>query len=451
MEVAGKKVLVFGSGISGIGAVKLLNGQKAEVILYDGNEKLDRDKIKEQLGAHAEARLVIGAFPEGLLEELKLVVLSPGVPTDLPVILKMREKGIPVIGEVELAYEYGKGDVLAITGTNGKTTTTTLLGKIMKNYRPDDVFVVGNIGNPYTVAAGKMTESSIAVAEMSSFQLESIKAFRPNVSAILNYTPDHLNRHHTMEAYIAAKENIARNQRAGDYCILNYEEEIMREFGKNLKCQVLYFSSRRKLERGIYLDGDSIIYKNPEEVTVCNISELQILGLHNYENVMAAVLMAAVYGVPMNIIRDTIRGFKGVEHRIEYVTEKSGVVYYNDSKGTNPDAAIKGIQAMNRPTILLGGGYDKNSEYTEWIESFGGKVKKLILMGATKEKIAADAEKCGFHDYVYADTFEEAVHLAAELAEPGEAVLLSPACASWGMFPNYEVRGEKFKEIVNSL
>lgn len=451
MEVTGKKVLVFGSGISGIGAAKLLKEQKAEVILYDGNEKLDRDKIKEQLGADAEAELVVGAFPEELLEKLELVVLSPGVPTDLPVILKMHKKGIPVIGEVELAYEYGKGDVLAITGTNGKTTTTTILGEIMKNYRPDDVFVVGNIGNPYTVAAGKMTESSVAVAEMSSFQLESIKTFRPNVSAILNYTPDHLNRHHTMEAYIAAKENIARNQRADDYCILNYEEEIMREFGKNLKCQVLYFSSRRKLERGIYLDGDDIIYKNPEEVTVCNISELQILGLHNYENVMAAVLMAAVYGVPMDIIRDTIREFRGVEHRIEYVTEKSGVVYYNDSKGTNPDAAIKGIQAMNRPTILLGGGYDKNSEYTEWIESFEGKVKKLILMGATKEKIAADAEKCGFCDYVYADTFEEAVHLAAELAEPGDAVLLSPACASWGMFPNYEVRGEKFKEIVNSL
>lgn len=451
MEVTGKKVLVFGSGISGIGAAKLLKEQKAKVILYDGNEKLDRDKIKEQLGEDAEAELVVGAFPEELLDELKLVVLSPGVPTDLPVILKMHEKGIPVIGEVELAYEYGKGDVLAITGTNGKTTTTTILGEIMKKYRPDDVFVVGNIGNPYTVAAGKMTESSVAVAEMSSFQLESIKTFRPNVSAILNYTPDHLNRHHTMEAYIAAKENIARNQRAGDYCILNYEEEIMREFGKNLKCQVLYFSSRRKLERGIYLDGDNIIYKNPEEITVCNISELQIPGLHNYENVMAAVLMAAVYGVPMDIIRDTIREFRGVEHRIEYVTEKSGVVYYNDSKGTNPDAAIKGIQAMNRPTILLGGGYDKNSEYTEWIESFGGKVKKLILMGATKEKIAADAEKCGFHDYVYADTFEEAVHLAAELAGPGDAVLLSPACASWGMFPNYEVRGEKFKEIVNSL
>lgn len=451
MEVKEKKVLVFGSGISGIGAVRLLERQKADIILYDGNEKLDKEKVKEQLGTDTELQIITGMFPEELLEELDLAVLSPGVPTDLPVIVKMHENGIPVIGEVELAYEYGKGDVLAITGTNGKTTTTTLLGEIMKAYRPEDVFVVGNIGNPYTVAAGSMTETSIAVAEMSSFQLESIKNFRPNVSAILNYTPDHLNRHHTMEAYIAAKENIARNQTAEDYCILNYEEEIMREFAKNLKCQVLYFSSRRKLERGIYLDGDEIIYKNPRELAVCSTSELQILGVHNYENVMAAVLMAAVYGVPMEIIRDTIRKFKGVEHRIEYVTEKKGVAYYNDSKGTNPDAAIKGIQAMNRPTVLLGGGYDKNSEYTEWIKSFDGKVKKLILMGATREKIAADAEKCGFRDYVYVDTFDEAVKLAAELARPGDAVLLSPACASWGMFPNYEVRGEKFKEIVNSL
>ena len=451
MEAAGKKVLVFGSGISGIGAVKLLEEQKAELILYDGNEKLDKEKVKSQLGTCTGVQIVTGAFPEEMLESLDLVVLSPGVPTDLPVILKMHEKGIRVIGEVELAYEYGKGDVLAITGTNGKTTTTTLLGEIMKNYRGEDVYVVGNIGNPYTVAAGQMTERSVAVAEMSSFQLESIESFRPDVSAILNYTPDHLNRHHTMEAYIAAKENIARNQTAEDYCILNYEEERMREFAKNLKCQVLYFSSRRKLERGIYLDGEKIIYRNPEEVVVCRTGELQILGVHNYENVMAAVLMAAVYGVPVETIRETILAFKGVEHRIEYVTEKDGVAYYNDSKGTNPDAAIKGIQAMNRPTVLLGGGYDKDSEYTEWIESFDGKVKKLILMGATREKIAADAEKCGFHEYVYADTFEEAVHMAAETAVQGDAVLLSPACASWGMFPNYEVRGEKFKEIVNSL
>lgn len=448
MLVTGKKVLVFGSGISGIGAVKLLEDHGAEVVLYDGNESLDQASLREQLGE--KTTIVLGEFPEHLLEELELVVLSPGVPTDLPVILAMKEHGIQVIGEVELAYAFGKGDVLAITGTNGKTTTTSLLGEIMKCHQ-EEVFVIGNIGNPYTVAASQMTERSVAVAEMSSFQLESIETFRPKVSAILNFTPDHLNRHHTMEAYVEAKKQIAKNQTAEDYCVLNYEDERTKAFGEEVKAQVLYFSSAHKLERGIYLDDGKMIYKNPEEVIVCHVDELQILGIHNYENVMAAVAMAAVYGVPMDTIRKAILAFKGVEHRIEYVTEKDGVVYYNDSKGTNPDAAIKGIQAMNRKTVLIGGGYDKNSEYTEWIQAFDGKVKQLILIGATREKIAQDAEKCGFHDYVFADTFEEAVLLAAKTAKSGEAVLLSPACASWGMFPNYEVRGEKFKEIVNSL
>lgn len=448
MLVTGKKVLVFGSGISGIGAVKLLEDHGAEVVLYDGNESLDQASLREQLGE--KTTIVLGEFPEHLLEELELVVLSPGVPTDLSVILAMKEHGIQVIGEVELAYAFGKGDVLAITGTNGKTTTTSLLGEIMKCHQ-EEVFVVGNIGNPYTVAAGQMTEHSVAVAEMSSFQLESIETFRPKVSAILNFTPDHLNRHHTMEAYVEAKKQIAKNQTAEDYCVLNYEDERTKAFGEEVKAQVLYFSSAHKLERGIYLDDGKMIYKNSEEVIVCHVDELQILGIHNYENVMAAVAMAAVYGVPMDTIRKAILAFKGVEHRIEYVTEKDGVVYYNDSKGTNPDAAIKGIQAMNRKTVLIGGGYDKNSEYTEWIQAFDGKVKQLILIGATREKIAQDAEKCGFHDYVFADTFEEAVLLAAKTAKSGEAVLLSPACASWGMFPNYEVRGEKFKEIVNSL
>lgn len=448
MLVTGKKVLVFGSGISGIGAVKLLEDHGAEVVLYDGNESLDQASLREQLGE--KTAIVLGEFPEHLLKELDLVVLSPGVPTDLPVILAMKEHGIQVIGEVELAYAFGKGDVLAITGTNGKTTTTSLLGEIMKCHQ-EEVFVVGNIGNPYTVAAGQMTERSVAVAEMSSFQLESIETFRPKVSAILNFTPDHLNRHHTMEAYVEAKKQIAKNQTAEDYCVLNYEDERTKAFGEEVKAQVLYFSSAHKLERGIYLDDGKMIYKNPEEEIVCHVDELQILGIHNYENVMAAVAMAAVYGVPMDTIRKAILAFKGVEHRIEYVTEKDGVVYYNDSKGTNPDAAIKGIQAMNRKTVLIGGGYDKNSEYTEWIQAFDGKVKQLILIGATREKIAQDAEKCGFHDYVFADTFEEAVLLAAKTAKSGEAVLLSPACASWGMFPNYEVRGEKFKEIVNSL
>jgi len=450
MVVAGKKVLVFGTGISGIGAVKLLEDHGAQIVLFDGNVKADADKIRERLRKESVAEIIIGTLPEDVMKELDLAVLSPGVPTDLPVVNAMRDAGIDIIGEVELAYSFGKGDVLAITGTNGKTTTTSLLGEIMKNYQ-EDVFIVGNIGNPYTVAADLMTEQTIAVAEMSSFQLETIKTFAPKVSAILNFTPDHLDRHHTMEAYVEAKKNIANNQTAENWCVLNYEDPLTREFGENVKTQVLYFSSQHKLEKGIYLDNGNIIYKNPEEILVCHVDELQVLGVHNYENVMAAAAMAAVYGVPMNIIRDTVKRFGGVAHRIEYVTEKNGVVYYNDSKGTNPDAAIKGIKAMNRKTVLLGGGYDKDSEYTEWINSFDGKVKKLVLLGQTKEKIAQDAEKCGFHDYVFAESFEEAVMKAVEIAEPGEAVLLSPACASWGMFKNYEERGDKFKEIVNSL
>ena len=256
-----------------------------------------------------------------------------------------------------------------------------------------------------------------------------------------------------MEAYVAAKKNIAINQGEDDFCVLNYEDPLTREFGQKLKTQVFYFSSKRSLDQGIYLKDKKIIYQeeNKQAIELCHVGELQILGSHNYENVMAASAMALLYGVPVKIVQDTIKAFKGVEHRIEYVAEKGGVVYYNDSKGTNPDAAIRGIQAMNRPTVLIGGGYDKNSEYTEWIQSFDGKVKKLILIGATKEKIAADAEKCGFTDYVFADTFEEAMEKAVGFAEEGDAVLLSPACASWGMFPNYEVRGDRFKELVHAL
>lgn len=452
MEVKNKKVLVFGSGISGVGAVHLLELQGADVILYDGNDKLKEEDVREKLDEGSKAKIVLGEFPEELLDSLQLIVLSPGVPTDLPIIEKMRKKNIEIVGEIELAYAFGKGDLLAITGTNGKTTTTTLLGEIMKNYK-EKVFVVGNIGNPYTVIADQTDEDTVIVAEMSSFQLESIVAFRPKVSAILNFTPDHLNRHHTMEAYVAAKKNIAINQGEDDFCVLNYEDPLTREFGQQVKAKVFYLSSKTVLEEGIYLKDNKIIYKEAsgEPIELCSVDELQILGTHNYENVMAASAMALLYGVPAWIVQDTIKAFKGVAHRIEYVAEKQGVVYYNDSKGTNPDAAIRGIQAMNRPTVLIGGGYDKNSEYTEWIQSFEGKVKKLILIGATREKIAADAKKCGFTDYVFADSFEEAMEKAVEFAEAGDAVLLSPACASWGMFPNYEVRGERFKELVHAL
>ena len=451
MEVKGKKVLVFGLGISGIGAGKILERQGAEVVLYDGNKKLMEEKVRQQSGADSNAKIIIGEFPEEILAELDMTVLSPGVPTDLPVIEKMRKQGITVIGEVELAYQFGKGDVLAITGTNGKTTTTTLLGEIMKNYQ-DDVFVVGNIGTPYTTAVEDMTENSITVAEMSSFQLESIVEFRPRVSAILNFTPDHLNRHHTMEAYVNAKKNIAKNQTEEDYCILNYEDKLTREFGNEVKARVLYFSSQRKLEEGIYLEEGNIIY-NYEGVkeTICHVDELQILGTHNHENVMAACAMAAVYGVPVGVIRESVKAFGGVEHRIEYVTEKNGVTYYNDSKGTNPDAAIKGIQAMKRPTVLIGGGYDKGSEFDLYVKAFKDRVKLLVLIGQTSDKIEATAKKYGFTNIIKAESLKEVVDICAENAKDGDAVLLSPACASWGMFDNYEQRGRLFKEYVNAL
>ena len=445
-----QKVLVFGSGISGIGATRLLEQVGREVILYDGNASLDAEKIKKQIGEQTKAEVILGDLQEDVMKTLDLVVMSPGVPTDLPIVNKMRDMGIPIWGEIELAFTYGKGDVLAITGTNGKTTTTALLGEIMKNYK-EPVYVVGNIGNPYTEVALDMSEESVAVAEVSSFQLETIHDFRPCVSAILNITPDHLNRHHTMEAYIEAKEDVAKNQTKDDTCVLNYEDEVLRKFGENVNAEVLYFSSQRKLDKGIYLENGNIVYKDNEETVVCHVEELQLLGTHNYENVMAASAMAIAYGVPMDVIRKTIKAFAGVAHRIEFVCEKHGVAYYNDSKGTNPDAAIKAVEAMNRKTLLIGGGYDKDSEYEEWIQSFDGKVKHLVLLGQTREKIAATARRLGFENIIMVDSLEEAVATCAKLAEPGEAVLLSPACASWGMFKNYEERGDKFKEFVNAL
>ena len=450
MDVKGKYVLVFGAGKSGIGAAGLLLHEQAKVILYDGNAKQDPEEIRRKLNAGADVEIILGELSDEVLDRLELVVLSPGVPADLPVVLKMKEKEIPVWGEVELAYRVGKGEVLAITGTNGKTTTTSLLGEIMKAYR-EDVQVVGNIGTAYTSVALDTTEDTVTVAEISSFQLETIEKFHPKASAITNITEDHLNRHHTMEAYIAAKERIAKNQTKDDVCVLNYEDEVLRGFGEKVSADVLYFSSRRKLNRGVYLDGTTIVCAVNETIPVCDVNELQILGTHNYENAMAAVAMAYAYGTPMDIIRGTLKGFAGVEHRIEFVAEKNGVVFYNDSKGTNPDAAIRGIRAMSRPTVLIGGGYDKESSYDEWIRAFDGKVKKLVLIGATREKIAGAAEKLGFKDIVMADTFEEAFDKCVECAQPGDAVLLSPACASWGMFKNYEERGDKFKELVKRL
>ena len=423
MDLKSKKVLVFGAGKSGIGAADLLGSVGAQPIIYDGNADLDKEAVLHKTNGRYQPEIWAGDFPEGELDSLDLVVLSPGVPTDLPLVKKFYEKGLPVWSEVELAYRTGKGEVLAITGTNGKTTTTALLGKIMGDAR-ESAFVVGNIGTAYTSKSLEMRDDSVTVAEISSFQLETIDQFRPKVSAILNITEDHLNRHHTMEEYIRVKELITRNQGPEDVCVLNYEDEVLRKFGENIVPKVVYFSSLRKLK---------------------------ILGRHNHENVMAAAAMAYYAGVSVESIHKSVCEFVAVPHRIEYVTEKSGVAYYNDSKGTNPDAAIKGIQAMNRPTLLIGGGYDKESSYDEWIQSFDGKVRYLVLIGQTKEKIKAAAERLGFTDIILCEDLKEAVKVCAEKANPGDAVLLSPACASWGQFDNYEQRGDMFKEYVREL
>ena len=451
MEFTNKKVLIVGTGISGIGAARLLSKVGAVPVLFDSNEAIDLKALSEKTADIMGLEVITGSVPETVKKEITLLVLSPGVPVDTPFVEEYRERKIPVWGEIELAYTFAKGKIAAITGTNGKTTTTTLVGQIMKAYY-DSVFVVGNIGNPYTEEALRMTEDSVTVAEISSFQLETVHAFAPKVSAILNVTPDHLNRHHTMENYAAAKQAIAANQTKDDTCVLNYEDAYTRAFGEKCPAKVVYFSSKRELEEGLYLEGEDIyLAEDGKKQKLMNIHEMNLVGMCNVENVMAAIAISRAMDVPMDIILETVKIFKAVEHRIEFVATKNGVDYYNDSKGTNPDAAIQGIRAMSKPTVLIGGGYDKQNEYDEWIEAFDGKVKAFVLIGQTREKIAACARAHGISNIILADTFEEAFAICVEQAKPGDAVLLSPACASWGMFPNYEVRGNMFKEFVEKI
>lgn len=453
MDLTDKKVVVVGTGVSGMGAVKLLSETSADITLYDGNDKADRDEILKKIPDDCDLRLIIGEMPDEVVKETDLLVISPGVPIDSDIVKLFEKENVPVWGEIELAYNFEKGTVFAITGTNGKTTTTTLVGEIMKKYN-NQTFVVGNIGNSYTSEVLKTTKDSYTVAEISSFQLETIREFAPKGSAILNITPDHLNRHYTMENYAAVKESITKNQwkvREDDYCVLNYDDKVLREFGKTIKNPV-YFSRKEKPSKGAYLDGRIIRYfDGKDDYEVMSVDDMHLFGNHNYENVMASIAMTIEAGVPLNIIINVIKDFMGVEHRIEYVRDKNGVRYYNDSKGTNPDSSIKALEAMSRPTILIAGGYDKHSEFDEFIEAFDNKVKLMVLLGQTADKIEETAVRHGFTNIIKTDSLEKAVKICAENAVSGDVVLLSPACASWGMFKNYEERGKLFKEYVNSL
>lgn len=448
-----QKVLVAGTGKSGIAAAKLLLAMEGEVVLYDGNSELDPAVLKEQFDEDAKVTVVLGELTRPDLLGVELSVISPGIPLDAPFVAVLDDAKIAIWSEIQLAYHVSKGTLAAITGTNGKTTTTALTGEILKSFY-EEVFVVGNIGIPYTEVALETTDESVTVAEVSSFQLETIMDFHPKVSAILNITPDHLNRHGTMENYIEVKERIVSNQTESDWVVLNYDDEVLRAFGEDpdRKPKVMFFSGTQELKEGLYLDGGMIVsHHSGRKEELLDVRQLKLLGRHNYENVMAAIAISIHMGVPMEKILEVVKNFKAVEHRIEFVLERAGVRYYNDSKGTNPDAAIQAIHAMPGPTVLIAGGYDKQSEYDAWIESFGNKVKYMVLIGQTRDKIAECAKTHGFTEIMYAEDMAEAVRVCAAYANTGDNVLLSPACASWGMFDNYEQRGDVFKECVRNL
>lgn len=446
-----KKYLIVGAARSGIAAAKLLMETEQEFAIYDANKELDINAVKEKIGTDKSIDFLLGDISAKDLKGIDICVVSPGVPLDTPVMMTVSSCGIPVIGEIELAYLYEKGDIIAITGTNGKTTTTSLVYEIVRSHIKD-ALLVGNIEIPYTGLVSSSKPGGATVAEISSFQLETMITFKPKVCAVLNITPDHLDRHKTMENYAKIKTSIAKNQTAEDYCILNYEDGRLRAFGKVPKSKVIFFSSLRDLSDGyFYKDGTIYYAENGRAEAFINVSETNLVGLHNFENIMAAVAMTRAFGIPDEVIKKAVCSFNAVEHRIEFIGEKSGVRYYNDSKGTNTDAAIKAIDAMPSKTVLIGGGYDKNADFSQWVSHFPGKVRKLILIGQTKEKIAAACNKIGFKDYIFADDLKQAVDLCRSFAVRGDCVLLSPACASWGMFKNYQQRGHMFKEYVKAL
>ncbi len=451
MKLDGKTILIYGMGISGKGVATLLKNHDNFLILYDGNEELDKEALLDELGLAEKAKVITGQLKEEHLKEVDILALSPGVSAFAPDIEMARNLGIAILGEIEIAYEIAKGRLAAITGTNGKTTTTALTGEIMKTAFPE-VFVVGNIGKSFASVADETTEQSVVVAEISSFQLESIDEFHPEVSAVLNLTPDHLDRHGSFENYAAVKMQIAKNQRPDEICVINYDDEYLRSLAEDIVPKKLYFSLTHEMDYGIFLKGDMICYQDENGLKeIIRKDDMNLMGDHNIQNVMAACGIGIAMGVSIPQIADAVRNFKAVEHRIEFVCKKKGVSYYNDSKGTNTDAAEKAVSAMVTPTILIAGGYDKGADFTDWINGFNGKVRDMLLIGQTAEKIKETALACGFNNLHMCENLEAAVKLAAEMANDGDAVLLSPACASWGQFKNYEQRGELFKEYVRAL
>ena len=440
------KVLVIGAARSGLAAAEFLAKQGEDVVLTDLKRVEDTD-VLENLGIQT----LLGEQPDVAAIQPDYILMSPGVPLSIPPVVYAKAHDIPVIGELELAYRNCKAPFVAITGTNGKTTTTTLTGELLKKTEKQ-VFVGGNIGVPIISYVADLQKDDVVVAEVSSFQLETTDSFCPHLALILNLTPDHLDRHGDMAGYLAAKAKIFANQKDSDYLVLNCDDETLRGLESQSRGKVIFFSQQHKLEEGVYLDGEEIILAwEGKKISICTADEIAIKGRHNLENAMGAITLAYLSGVTPEKIREVLTTFPGVEHRLEPVRTLRGVLYINDSKGTNPDSTIKALEAYDRPIVIILGGKNKGVPFTELAGVVKQRAKKAVVLGQAKPELIEALESVDFHNYVTADTFTEGVTTAAQLAESGDIVLLSPACTSWDMFRSYEERGKLFKEIVAAL
>ena len=451
-----KTALVVGMAKSGVASAILLYKKGYTVIIND--LKSDIPGLSESLRKIKYVNR-LGVAPEALLDGIDLMVISPVIPIFRPFVKEAIARGIEVIGEIELGYRYSNrgAKFVCIGGTNGKTTTTTLTGEIFTEYHKrigtGNAYVLGNIGVPITAHALDTKAGDTVVAETASLQLESIVDFRCNAAGLLNITEDHINRFGSMEAYIAAKMRMFENQTEEDFAALNADDPIVAN--AKTRARKLFFSRKKEVEEGAFVRNGKIIFRmNGKETELIPADELGIIGAHNLENALCAVCLSLAMGVPADIVSSVLRSFKGVEHRIEYTRCYHGVTFYNDSKGTNPESTIKAVEAMKQPTILLlgVGNYDKQSDYRPVFRCFNGRVKACIVNGSNTEaimKAAADEGYTAIHACM--GGLEEMILDALDIAESGDAVLLSPACASWGMFTDYEERGRIFKQIVNSL
>ncbi len=448
MELNGKRVLVLGLGRSGLASALFLQSQGARVTVSDSKSE---DQLRDQMPALLDQGIAVetGGHAARTLQNQDLVVVSPGVPVDAPPIVQARNLGQSVIGEIELAAQFLKGPIVAITGSNGKTTTTTLVGEILKAGGLETL-VGGNIGIPAISFAGKASSNTAIVLEVSSFQLETICTFRPKIAVVLNITPDHLDRHRTFASYVDAKARIFENQTADDYTVLNADDPTCVELASRTRAQVFWFTRKREVDSGAFVrEGKIAVRVKGREIEIMPLAEIPLKGAHNLENVLAGVCAGALMGCSGESIRAAVRSFKAVEHRLEYVATICGVEYYNDSKATNVDATIKALESFPANVHLILGGKDKGSDYSVLKDLLRQRVKAVYTIGAAAEKIQSQIK--GATNIVSSGTIELAVKHTAAVAQPGDVVVLAPACASFDQFQNYEHRGRVFKDLVLGL